>query len=41
MFGTGPVRDFVTYFGTGNEFLDFLFDMWNEHVPMYCKYENN
>ena len=41
MFGVGPVHDFVTYFETGNDFLDFLFDMWNEHVPMYCKYEND
>lgn len=38
MFGIEPVRDFVTYFETGNEFLDFLFDMWNEHSPTECKY---
>ena len=41
MFGVAPVRDFMNYFGVENDFLDFLFDMWNEHVPMECKYEND
>ena len=41
MFGVAPVRDFMNYFGVENDFLDFLFDMWNEHVPMECRYEND
>jgi hypothetical protein len=41
MFGVAPVRDFMNYFGAENDFLDFLFDMWNEHVPMECKYESD
>ena len=41
MFNVPPVREFITYFDVGSDFLDFLFDMWNEHVPMYSKYEND
>ena len=29
MFGGRPVHDFITYFGTGNDFTKFLFDMFN------------
>lgn len=39
MFGCHPVNDFMNYFGTENDFLDFLFDMWNEHHPTEAKYK--
>ncbi len=35
----GPVRDFMDYFGAGNDFLDFLFDKWEENKPTVMRYE--
>ena len=26
-----PVRDFMDYLGAGEDFLDFLFDLWEKH----------
>ena len=39
MFGIVPVRDFVTYFNTGEDFLDFLFDLWEKNKPTVMRYE--
>ena len=39
MFGIVPVRDFVTYFNTGDDFLDFLFDLWEKNKPSTYRYE--
>ena len=39
MFSVPPVRDFITFFDTGNDFLDFLFDKWEENKPMVMRYE--
>lgn len=37
MFNTIHVGDFMTYFSTGNDFLEYLFDLWNEHSPKQHK----
>lgn len=34
-----PVRDFMDYLGAGNDFLDFLFDLWEKNKPMVMRYE--
>ena len=39
MLGIAPVRDFVTYFNTGDDFLDFLFDLWEKNKPTVMRYE--
>jgi len=39
MFGVEPVRDFITFFDTGDDFLDFLFDKWEENKPTVMRYE--
>jgi len=39
MFSVPPVRDFITFFDTGNDFLDFLFDKWEENKTMLMRYE--
>jgi hypothetical protein len=39
MFSVPPVRDFITFFDTGNDFLDFLFDKWEENKPTVMRYE--
>ena len=39
MFGGAPVHDFITYFNTGDDFLEFLFDKWEENKPMVMRYE--
>jgi len=39
MLGVAPVRDFVTYFNTGDDFLDFLFDLWEKNKPTVMRYE--
>lgn len=39
MFGMQPVHDFVTYFDTGNDFLDFLFDLWEKHFATEARYK--
>jgi hypothetical protein len=39
MFNVPPVRDFITYFDTGNDFLDFLFDLWEKNKPTVMRYE--
>jgi hypothetical protein len=35
----GPVRDFMDYFGAGNDFLEFLFDLWEKNKPTEFVYE--
>ena len=35
----GPVRDFMDYFGAGNDFLEFLFDLWEKNKPTVMRYE--
>jgi hypothetical protein len=35
-FGSRPVHDFINYFGVGNDFLGFLFDMWEKNKPLMC-----
>ena len=39
MLGIASVRDFMTYFDTGDDFLEFLFDLWEENKPMVMRYE--
>ena len=39
MFSVPPVRDFITFFDTGDDFLDFLFDKWEENKPTVMRYE--
>jgi hypothetical protein len=34
-----PVRDFMDYFGAGNDFLEFLFNKWEENKPTVMRYE--
>jgi hypothetical protein len=38
MYSVPPVRDFITYFGAEEEFLDFLFDLWEKNKPTVMKY---
>jgi hypothetical protein len=38
MLGIAPVRDFITYFDTGDDFLEFLFDLWEKNKPLMCTY---
>jgi hypothetical protein len=33
-----PVRDFMDYFGAGNDFLEFLFDLWEKNKPTVMRY---
>jgi hypothetical protein len=33
-----PVRDFMDYFGAGNDFLEFLFNKWEENKPTVMRY---
>jgi hypothetical protein len=39
MFSVSPVRDFMDYFGAGNDFIDFLFDLWEKNKPSTYRYE--
>ena len=39
MFDVGHLGDFMKYFATGNDFLDFLFDKWEENKPTVMRYE--
>jgi hypothetical protein len=39
MFSVPPVRDFITFFDTGNDFLEFLFDIWENNKPTVMRYE--
>jgi hypothetical protein len=39
MFNVPPVREFVTYFDVGSDFLDFLFDKWEKNKPTVMRYE--
>lgn len=41
MFETRPVHDFVTYFHTGNDFLDYLFDLWEKHFLWEARYKED
>jgi hypothetical protein len=34
-----PVRDFMDYLGAGEDFLDFLFDLWEKNKPSTYRYE--
>jgi hypothetical protein len=33
------VHDFLDYFAVGPEFLEFLFDKWEENKPTVMRYE--
>jgi hypothetical protein len=39
MFGGAPVHDFITYFNTGDDFLEFLFDKWEKNKATVMRYE--
>jgi hypothetical protein len=39
MFDVGHLGDFMKYFATGNDFLDFLFDLWEKNKPTVMRYE--
>ncbi len=40
MYGGAPVHDFITYFNVGDDFMDFLFDLWEKNKPTVMRYEN-